>query len=109
MRISVEQKDTYAIARLYGELDLNTAGPVRDTLDQAVADSHTLGLVLNLSGVTFMDSTGLGVILGRFRRLKERGGQMVIVGASPQVKPVLELSGILRIMPWYADETEAVG
>lgn len=56
-----------------------------------------LHLVLNLEKLTFMDSSGLGVILGRYKQIKLKKGEMVVCSISPPVKRLFELSGLLKL------------
>jgi stage II sporulation protein AA (anti-sigma F factor antagonist) len=96
------------IARIDGELDLSTAPQFRAALEQALDRTMARDLVLNMKGVGFVDSSGLGAILGRYRRVTQAGGKMAICGVSGRVKPILELSGILRIVPLFDSETGAL-
>jgi len=96
------------VVRLEGELDLHTAERFRQVVERALAETGARDLVLNLGRVTFIDSSGLGVILGRYKRLRESGGNMSLVRASSRIKPILEISGILRIIPLYGSEQQAL-
>lgn len=81
-----------------GELDLVGAPRLRAELDARWSPAvHEL--VLDLSEVTFVDSSGLGVILTCYRRLCAQEGRMRIVGASPMVRRVLEMSGVTALIP----------
>jgi stage II sporulation protein AA (anti-sigma F factor antagonist) len=81
-----------------GDLDLKTAGPLRDALDKLMDRYRDRNLVLDLSEVGFVDSSGLGVILGRYRRLEEQGRAIALTGVRPQVRSVLELAGVESII-----------
>lgn len=102
-----QQQDTLVV-RLGGDMDLGVADKLRIALDKQLAEKRIRYLVLNLSRVTFIDSSGLGVILGRYKRLHHAGGRVILVGAQPQVKRILELSGLLQIMEEYPDENRAL-
>ena len=73
MQITTKRTGTVLHAALSGELDHHSAAAVRQALDAAMEDG-VRELVLDLSGVSFMDSSGIGVILGRYRILRARGG-----------------------------------
>lgn len=96
------------LVRPRGELDLGVADMFREALEQGLERYAVRHMVLNLSGITFIDSSGLGVILGRYKRLAGSGGRISLVGARPQVRRILELSGLLRIMSEYPTEEEAI-
>ncbi len=83
---------------LKGDLDLKTADPLRQALDKLSDHYRDRNLLLDLSEVGFVDSSGLGVILGRYRRLAAQGRTIAIVGVRPQVRAVLELAGIDSII-----------
>lgn len=106
MRIEWEARGGNLVVRLKGELDLLTADEFRRTVEEALDRTGARNLYLNLEGVTFIDSSGLGVILGRFKRISQMKGRMGIIGPTPAVRPILELSGIFRIMPVLESEAE---
>lgn len=106
--IEVDFRDGALIARLEGELDLRVADFLREELERAINRYPLRHLVLNLGRVTYMDSSCLGVILGRYKRLAQLGVGISLVGLQPQVKKVCELSGLLRIMSEYGSEEEAL-
>ena len=96
------------IVRACGELDLVVADKFRNQVDESLEKNCSDNIILNLDGVSFIDSSGLGVILGRYKKITMRGGRMAIVGAPAQVKRILELSGVLRITSVYEDENQAL-
>ncbi|WP_003542572.1 anti-sigma F factor antagonist [Desulfotomaculum nigrificans] len=108
MHLDIEHKENTLLVRLGGELDLGVADELRLALDKLLHEKKAKHLILNLSRVTFIDSSGLGVILGRYKRLVQQGGQIILVGAQPPVKRILELSGLLQIMQDCPDETQAL-
>ena len=101
----VRKKDVLLV-RLAGELDQCSASGIRRDLDQMLLDPRVRHLVIDLKDMPFMDSSGLGVILGRYRMMRERGGTVSLMHLSPQVKRVYDLSGMARIIP-VVEEKEA--
>ena len=83
---------------LQGELDHHSAEEIRQCLDREIESSGCMCLTLDLSGVTFMDSSGLGVILGRYRLLNARGGTLFISGAQSSVERILRMSGLYSLI-----------
>ena len=81
-----------------GELDLSVASSFRAELEQKLDMNQARHLILDFSQVSFIDSSGLGVILGRYKRLAEIGGTVQIIGVNEQIGKILELSGLSRIM-----------
>lgn len=97
------------VLHVRGELDEETAATFRDRLDALIERDRIRYLVLDLRQLTFMDSSGLGVLLGRLRRLQEVGGRMALVRPAAHVRAVLELSGVGRLLPIYASARQALG
>jgi stage II sporulation protein AA (anti-sigma F factor antagonist) len=97
------------VVYLYGDLDLNIADRLRDALDKKIEETAALNLVVDLSNVNFIDSSGLGVLLGRYKRVSKAGGKVYLSGAKPHVRSIIELSGLLRIMEEFSSTGEALG
>ena len=82
------------IIRIPGEIDHHSAKNLREEIDRAIFYHRPQTLVLTLSEVSFMDSSGLGLILGRLARIKELGGELVIADPTLQVMKILRLAGL---------------
>lgn len=95
------------LIRPRGEIDLSVADALRLKLDNLIEDYSVKNLIINLSGISFIDSSGLGVMLGRYKKLSSHGGRVLLVSPAPQVRRILELSGILNIMQECSGEAEA--
>lgn len=78
-----------------GEIDLASAPILTARLDELIDDGATV-IILDATGVSFLDSTGLRAILGASNRLSDIGGQLLIEGMSGAVRAVLEISGLLE-------------
>ena len=98
MEIHASKKGPRMHARLCGELDHHSAEQARNMLDTMLHDITIRDLTLDLSGVTFMDSAGLGVILGRYRILSLRGGKLTVCGMSSAIDRIFRMSGIYAIV-----------
>ena len=81
-------------AYLAGEIDHDTAQSLRMQLDDALVSRSPRTLIIDLGGVGFMDSSGIGLILGRVRTAALWGGHVTVRGLSPQLKKMAELSGV---------------
>ncbi|GAW91349.1 anti-sigma F factor antagonist [Calderihabitans maritimus] len=101
MDLKLSRERDVLIVDLQGELDLLVADNFRSEIDRCLEEWPVRNLLLDLKEVTFIDSSGLGVILGRYKKVTERGGKVLLTGARPQIKKILELSGLLKIMPHY--------
>lgn len=94
------------IIRLKGEFDMLKAEKIRRQIDERLQEDQVRNLVFNLEKVSFVDSSGLGVIIGRYKKVKEKDGRMYIVGAQPVVEKILVLSGINKLVPLFKNEQE---
>jgi anti-sigma B factor antagonist len=90
-----------------GEADLHSAPELRERLRMAV-DGGATELVLDLSGVTFIDSTTLGVLLGSMRRLREVDGQIRLVVPRPEIRRIFELTLLDRVFPLDESREDAL-
>ena len=86
------------IVRLAGELDHYCAQSVRRELDKLIADQTIRLLVLDFSHLQFMDSSGIGVILGRYRQLRDRGGQVGVIHMNTHIARIFRMSGMDRVI-----------
>lgn len=98
MQLETRVKGDTLIVKVFGELDLLVADEFRKTLDRHLQANPVKNLLLDLKGVSFLDSSGLGVILGRYKRLSRSGGRVAITGVQPAVRRVLELGGVTSLM-----------
>lgn len=80
-----------------GELDHHTAKEIRFRIDNEIKRREPEFLELDFSGVTFMDSSGIGLVMGRYKIMTERGGRVVILNPPPPIKKVMVISGIGKL------------
>jgi anti-sigma B factor antagonist len=81
-----------------GEIDMDTASELDDVLNSALADRATSAVVVDLSGVSFLDSTGIHVLLARHHAAAESNVSLVLVNVRHNVSRVLEITGVLRLL-----------
>ena len=96
--LKTEVLDKSLLVEIAGELDLKVADKLRTDLDKLIDENPKRELILNFSNVSFIDSSGLGVLLGRYKKICTTGNKIYIKDVQPQVKRVLELSGIARLI-----------
>ncbi|MCG8532679.1 MAG: anti-sigma F factor antagonist [Desulfovibrionales bacterium] len=102
MKLKYEQKNKTLILKIKGELDLHTADDLRSQVDVYLNQHDNIkNMIMDLQGIDFIDSSGLGVILGRYKLVKQRGGKLAIISSSYQVKRIFEVSGMLKIISIY--------
>ena len=100
MQLEIIRQADQLTVKLSGELDHHTAGEVRDRIDRAVLQQRSQHLVLDFSGLTFMDSSGIGLIMGRYRLIRSLGGALLVQGASPRLETVIRLAGVEKLPIW---------
>lgn len=89
--------------KIRGDIDHHSAKGIRDRIDNEIFSKRPSMVVLDLSVVEFMDSSGLGLIMGRYANSKEIGANFLIYKPCKRVKKILELAGVERIMDIKGD------
>jgi anti-sigma B factor antagonist len=96
MEIEIDETDSYTLCRPKGELDAYTVGEFREALGNI---SGVSALLIDLSDVPFMDSAGLGALIGGIRRAREGGGEVAVACSRPSLTRLLHTTGFDRIVP----------
>ena len=98
MELNAQKRGPRLTVHLSGELDHHNAEQARIMLDTLLKDLSVRELVLDLSAVTFMDSAGLGVVLGRYKTVSLRGGKVSVRGMSASIDRIFRMSGIYTLV-----------
>ncbi len=96
------------VVKISGELDLLVTDNLRQKIDDEILSRGVKNLILNLEKVSFIDSSGLGLIIGRYKKMKAEKGKMYIAGAKPSVEKILLFSGINKLIPLYRREQDII-
>lgn len=104
--LRVQHHDDRAVVHVGGEIDLATCQQLRDALASLV-DGGVDEVVVDLERVTFLDSSGIGVLISTHRRIREHGGSLRLFGPSEKVRRVLELTRVTTVLPICATLDEA--
>lgn len=91
-------------AAVTGEIDHHSAREIREAIDQNLERSLPKMLVLDFRDVTFMDSSGIGLIMGRYKLLKSMGGEIIIKNANERIQRVMKLAGVDKLAEIEEDE-----
>ena len=97
MSVRINVTGEVVTAYLGGELDHHTAKEMREAIDNAVELNMPTLLILDFKDVNFMDSSGIGLVMGRYRNLVKTGAELHITQAPPQIYKMLKLAGIERL------------
>jgi anti-sigma B factor antagonist len=95
-----------SVITLEGEIDVYTSIKLKQDIT-AILERGAKYVVLNLSKVEYLDSTGLGVLIGTLKKLRESGGNLVIVGPAMRIMRIFEITGLYKIFSIYPTEEEA--
>lgn len=108
MEVVFDVSNSILIAHIKGELDHHSSAPLRKEIDRSMKTFECYDLILDLSGVEFMDSSGIGIALGRYKKLAKVGGRLCIAGCSPYIEKILEMAGVFSIIPKVPDVQSAL-
>lgn len=99
MEIKYSYSNSTLVIYFVGELDEHSAKPARERLDELIDSLYVESAIYELTGLNFTDSTGIGLMLGRYKKLKNKGANVFIKGAKPNIEKVLLTSGLYSVMP----------
>ena len=98
MAVKIEKKSSNSIyALLDGDIDHHSAKGIREKIDEEIEKNRPNLLTLDFGKVNFMDSSGIGLILGRYKLMKFLKGNIEIINASPRIERIIKLSGICKL------------
>lgn len=99
--------DQGVVVQVGGEVDVFTAPQLREQFAELTRAGHH-HLIVDLEGVTFLDSTGLGVLIGALKRVRPHGGSVQVVTTHERIIKVFRITGLTRIFPVHASAEEAI-
>ena len=108
MHLNFENSEGKLIVYMSGELDHHSAEEVRNMVDDRLDRDGYNKLIMDFGGVSFMDSSGIGVVIGRYRKLHMRNGKVCVTNIKSSVKRVFELSGMFKIIMLYDNVEQAL-
>ena len=104
MEISARIQNNVLICALSGELDHHSA---KEMVETVIQNRGVKNLIFDFSGLKFMDSSGIGVVIGRYKLVSSLGGQVAIVSQNRVIDRLLKMSGIHKLIPIYAHLEDA--
>ncbi len=98
MQIKLAGEKHTLILKICGELDHHVASEIAAQCDEAVIKSNAVNIVFDFSELSFMDSSGIGAVMGRYKKVKGFGGCVIIAAPTMQVMRIITISGLKRII-----------
>lgn len=102
-------KDKQLTLKITEEIDEHSTEKLRRKIDNEITRFLPRKVIFDFSNVSFMDSAGIGMLLGRYKVIKMLGGQLELLNVNKQIEKIFEISGILKIIPLIRDNEENVG
>lgn len=106
--ISVHIKNKTLIVALRGELDHHSAKEVTDMVEEVIKNRGVRNLIFDFSSLSFMDSSGIGVVVGRYKLISAMGGSVAIVSSTKIVDRLLNMSGISKLINTHTSLNKAL-
>ena len=107
LTVTSRQEGARTVISVSGEIDVYTAPSLRERLNELVASGH-YDLVVDMEGVEFLDSTGLGVLVGGLKRVRSHDGTLRLVCAQEKILKVFRITGLTKVFPIHATLEEAL-
>lgn len=108
MEITTEICRGFLVVRISGEFDMHSTDNFKSIIDDYLVQANLKDIVINMTKLTFIDSSGIGALLGRYKKVSGMGGKLVLCSVAEPVKKILRLSGLLEIINLYEDEAAAL-
>lgn len=101
MEIAFKKKNKTILIRVVGEIDHHTAKELRIKTENALSQMGGTNILFDFSDVTFMDSSGIGMLIGRYKQVQALGGRLAILSANKTVTEIILLSGVNQLLPLF--------
>ena len=105
--LDVSERDGHSVLAVSGEVDVATVPRLREQLHSLVASGNTR-IVVDLDGVDFLDSSGLGVLVGALKRVRANDGDLSLVCTQPRIRKVFEVTGLTKVFSLYDTVDQAI-
>lgn len=106
MDVNTRKEGPWAVIEVDGEIDAHTAPALKEAVARSI-DQGERRIVVDLQRVSFMDSSGLGVLVSALKRIEGRGGELRIATASRPIRRVMEITGLDKVLQLYSAASEA--
>jgi len=107
-KFSLERNGATLILHISEELDHHMAMQVSKTVDTQIEKGNLKTLIFDFTGMTFMDSSGIGMVMGRYKKMNYLGGKTYVAGVHEAVDRIFSMSGLYRIISKYEERMQAL-
>lgn len=104
MKVEYNEKDKLLVLKITEEIDHHIAERIRTRADFEIQKYIPKKVVFDFNNVTFMDSAGIGMLIGRYKMITMFGGSINMINVKPNVKKIFEMAGILKLIPILEEE-----
>ncbi|OGO76628.1 MAG: anti-sigma F factor antagonist [Clostridiales bacterium GWB2_37_7] len=108
MNVGFDLINNKLVIRIDGDIDHHTCEEIRNKIDNEIMRRNPKSIIFDMKNVNFMDSSGIGVIIGRYKLIVVNNGITAMVNVKPQIKRVYDICGLKKIIPIYENENMAV-
>lgn len=108
MEINFLKKGRNLVAKIDGEIDHHTAEEIRSKIEKEFSVSNSKNIIFDFSKVNFMDSSGIGMVIGRYKHIKGLGGKVAVICLSENIDRIFSISGLYKIIDGYKTMDEAL-
>jgi len=108
MEVIVDIQDRNLIVKIKGDIDHHTAEEIRNKSEKEYQRLNAKNMIFNFEHVTFMDSSGIGMIIGRYKNIEKQGGNVAVCNVSENIKRIFTMSGLHKIIACYDTEEDAI-
>lgn len=108
MKLEAKELNGVKIIRLAGQVRISTQNEFKDLLDNLVRENEGKTVIMNMDGVIYMNSAGLGIMIDTYKKFKEMKGRMVLCNLLPDIMKLFEVTKLNRFIEIYKNESEAM-
>lgn len=108
MHLKFETIDGTLITHIEGELDHHAAEEIRTEIDRKIDQQGIKNLLFDLKGMNFMDSSGIGLVIGRYKRVNKIGGQVAVIHMNKRIERIFKMSGLLQLVKAFDSKQQAI-
>ena len=107
LTLTTREVDGHTLVAVGGEIDVYTAPKLRDQISELVGAGHT-SLIIDMEKVDFLDSTGLGVLVGGLKKVRAQDGTMSLICSQDRLLKIFQITGLAKVFTIHASESAAL-